>query len=112
MPPIDYERVRDRRDELGLRNGQIASELDLETPSVENIMCGNADPSMRVVHGLSRLLGLTVAVIVGGARTPQGDPSEPPIQPTKGPAGPPSRQDTEDKKTRRSGPRRAAERAA
>lgn len=106
MPAIDFVLVRDRRDELNIRNPTLASELEITTPSVENIMCGNTDPSMRVVHGLSRILTLPVSKILIGERTSDGElPDQPDSTPRpKDPSGPARRKDTED---RRTGPKRA-----
>ncbi|HEX5405303.1 MAG TPA: helix-turn-helix transcriptional regulator, partial [Pseudonocardiaceae bacterium] len=95
MPPIDHRLVRDKRDELDLSNGDLAEILGTKSTYVVNIMCGSRSPSRRLIHRLSRALDLPVDKIVvsqDGERTPQGDPSGPPVQPKNEPVGPPRRQ--------------------
>jgi transcriptional regulator with XRE-family HTH domain len=106
MPDIDHVLVRDRRDELDLSNADVADRIGTTYNYVVNIMCGSGSPSLRMIYRISRALGIPVEQIVAsqdGERTPQGDPSEPPIQPKNEPTGPSRRKDTEHKKT---GPKR------
>jgi transcriptional regulator with XRE-family HTH domain len=111
--PVDAHRLRFRRDELGLRNGEVAERADITISPryVENIMQGRDQPSRRVILALARVLKMPAVEIDpeinAGKRTPHGDPSEPPIQPA-GPKAPPRRQDHEPQK----GPKRARDGAA
>lgn len=105
MPPVNAARLRDRRDELDLTNGELAELVKVSQGYSENIMCGADQPSMRVIYRLSRALDLPVDQIVNGDRTPKGDPSEPPVQPAKGPKAPPRRDAPK-------GPKRAQSRRA
>lgn len=95
MPPVNHERLRDRRDELDLSNADIAGSVERAPKYIENILCGSDEPSMRTIHRLSRVLDLPVDEITAGKRTPKGDPSEPPIQPKNEPTHPPKRQEKE-----------------
>lgn len=109
---VDADRLRYRRDELGLRNAEVAERADIEISPryIENIMQGRDQPSRRVILALARVLGMPAEeidpdVLTMGKRTPHGDPSEPPNQPPNSPKGPPRRQDHDDKKGG-TGPRR------
>ena len=101
MPAIDHELVCETRDELGLRTSQILeqlnAELDLGRKSLDNILCGNRNPSMRVVRALGRILGLPVSRIVLNEGEQPVTPAKP--ERPKDPSGPARRQDTEEKKT-------------
>ncbi|MCI2421473.1 helix-turn-helix transcriptional regulator [Saccharopolyspora sp. K220] len=99
MPPVNATRLRDRRDELDLTNTELARRVGTSQGYVENILCGADAPSKRVIYRLSRVLDLPVDEIEAGRRTPQGDPSEPPVQPPNAPTHPPRRQDHEPGKT-------------
>lgn len=91
MPPVDHDKLRERRDELDLSNPDLAEQLGISTNYLVNIMCGSNDPGPRLIHRLSRVLELPREEFDLGKRTPKGDPSEPPQQPPNEPKGPPSR---------------------
>jgi transcriptional regulator with XRE-family HTH domain len=106
MPDVDYELLRDTRDERGLRTAQIveqhAEELGIGRDSLDNIFCGNRRPSMRVVRALSRILDLPVERIIRGGGTEPAEPNKT-SERQKDPSGPSRRQDREE---RRTGPKR------
>lgn len=108
MPPVDVNRLKDRRAELDLSNQSIADRMKTSEAYVRNLMCGADDPSLRMIYKLSRALNLPVDEITAGRRTPQGVPSGPPIQPKNEPKGPPKRQDKEPTKA----PKRARDQVA
>lgn len=91
MPAINHKLLRKRRDELDLSNGELAGLAEVNYKYLSNILSGGDEPSMRIIHRLSRALDLSVEAILA---KPQGDPSEPPTQPSR-PAGTPKRQATE-----------------
>ncbi len=95
MPAIDHYRARDRRDELDLDNAALAEMVGRSKKYVENVLYGIDEPSMRLAYRLERALDLPKGSLTAGKRTPQGDPSEPPIQPKSEPTHPPNRQDKE-----------------
>ncbi|MEC3975104.1 helix-turn-helix domain-containing protein [Amycolatopsis sp. H20-H5] len=101
MPAVNHPRLVDRRDELDLSNPELADRMGISKGYLENILYGVDEPSMRVIHRFTRVLGLGLHEV---RRTPDGDPSGPPKQPPTSPAGPPKRGTTEKK----TGPRRAA----
>lgn len=103
MPAVNSPRLRDRRDELDMSNADVAKLVNLSPRYLENIMSGTDEPSGRVIHRLARVLKIPVEEIRADSPTPKGDPSEPPVQPTR-PAGPRPRPDRE---TRKTGPKRA-----
>lgn len=112
---VDADRLRCRRDELGLRNSEVAELADIEISPryVENIMQGRDQPARRVIFSLARVLKVPAEEIDpdirAGKRTPRGVPSEPPNQPKNEPTHPPKRQDKEGD---RKAPRRIADGAA
>lgn len=97
---VDSDRISDRRDELGLTNAAVARLVNQSPRYVENIMHGSDQPSRRVIYALARALNLHPTEvdpeIHAGKRTPQGDPSEPPIQPKNEPKSPPPRRGKKD----------------
>ncbi|MEV6879711.1 helix-turn-helix transcriptional regulator [Amycolatopsis sp. NPDC051128] len=93
MPAVNHELLRSKRDELDLSNGDLAAKAEVSPNYLVNIVSGVNNPSMRIVHRLSRALGLAVEDIV--MAKPTGDPSDPPTQPAGGPKAPPTRKDTE-----------------
>lgn len=100
MPPTNHQTLRSRRDQLDLSNAELAAKAGVNPDYLVNIICGVDNPSMRVIHRLSRVLKLPVEDILA---KPTGDPSDPPKQPANEPKGPPTRQEREPTK----GPRRA-----
>lgn len=110
MPPVNFERLRDRRDELDLSNEALAEQMGLSQGYAENILYGTDEPSMRVIYRFSRVLDLPVKEIVVADPDPDPNPaSEPePAQPAreKDPAGPPARRNGRDD---RRGPRRVTQ---
>lgn len=106
MPAVNFERLRDRRDELGLTNARLAELVGKSQGYVENILYGTDEPSRQVMYRLRDALNLPMSEIEADKRDepPQGDPSEPPVQPPTGPSGPPKRRNgARDER----GPRRA-----
>lgn len=101
------EFLADLRDDRGWTNRQVAERLDIPRSegSVINWMCGSDQPGRAAIRALARLFNVTEQEIRSGRRTPQGDPSEPPVQPTKGPPAPPKRGGPK-------GPKRAQSRSA
>lgn len=104
MPPVNTERLRDRRDELDLSNADLAGRMEMSESYLRNILCGADEPSKRLIYRFSRVLDLPVEDIE--AIKPQGDPSEPPDQP-KVPKPPPKR-----KESAGGGPKRGVSRGA
>jgi transcriptional regulator with XRE-family HTH domain len=93
MPAVNHELLRSKRDELDLSNADLAAKAEVSPNYLVNIVSGVNNPSMRIIHRLSRALKLPVDQIV--AAKPTGDPTDPPVQPSGGPKGPPKRNDTE-----------------
>lgn len=93
--------LRERRDELGLTNNDLAHALKISYGYLSNILGGTDAPSNRVVHQLAKQLrmpvdavraqvrevrGVPVTTMVerGGKQGgTQGDPSTPPVQPPR-----------------------------
>lgn len=107
MPPVNFDRLRDRRDELGLSNAKLAELVGKSQGYVENILYGNDDPSRQVMYRLRDALDLSMSEIEASDKTPQGDPSEPPAQPPPPPPPPSRRQEKAGK-----GPKRLTQRVA
>lgn len=102
MPPVNTEVLKERRDQLDLSNAELAELVKISPDYLRNVICGADDPGRRLIHRFSRVLGIPVGTIeAAGERTPQGDPSEPPVQPPNAPKAPPSRQVKEKKAPRR-----------
>lgn len=111
MPAVDINFLRELRHEYDLSIPDLAARLNISDGYLVNILCGADEPSMRVIHRFAREFNQPVdkILIAAGERTPQGDPSEPPVQPKNEPTRPPSRQDKEGSTK---APRKIAENAA
>lgn len=104
MPPVNRERLKQRRDERDLSNKELAELVKISPRYLDNVLCGVDKPSQRLIYRFARELELPVEeleVIEDGKRTPKGDPSEPPVQPPNTPTAPPRRPTSEP-----TGPRR------
>ncbi|MGW4484283.1 helix-turn-helix domain-containing protein [Amycolatopsis sp. NPDC004368] len=101
---LDLDRLKERQDELDFSRSALAERMRISRGHLNNILNGTAKPSRRVIYRFSRELDLPIQEFWCGKRTPQGDPSEPPRQPTREPVGPARRQDKETQ----TGPKRAA----
>jgi transcriptional regulator with XRE-family HTH domain len=71
MPPINRARLRDRRDELDLRNRVLADRLEISESYLNNIICGVNEPSQRLIYRMERVLALAV-----GELTPDELPAD------------------------------------
>lgn len=95
MPAVNFELLRDKRDELDLSNEDLAAKLNLSYGYVANILGGRDKPSRRVIRRFERVLGLAEGTAESqGQRQPKGDPSEPPVQPKNEPTAPPKREES------------------
>jgi transcriptional regulator with XRE-family HTH domain len=61
MPPINRARLRDRRDELDLRNKHLAERLEISESYLNNLICGVNEPSQRLIYRMARVLAVPLA---------------------------------------------------
>lgn len=93
--------LRHRRDVKGLTNQKVADllsadlEYEVTEKRIRNLLSGSDEPSLRIAYGLERVLGIAEgdSLATAGKRTPQGDPSTPPVQPKNEPTHPTTRRE-------------------
>lgn len=58
MPQVKGSEIREKRQRLGVKPGEMADRVGISTPHLRNIELGNRTPAIEVVHRLARELGV------------------------------------------------------
>ena len=70
MTDLDFKtiglKIKERRQELGITQEQIANSLDVNPSHVSNIECGRANPSLTALVRIANVLECSVDYFISG----------------------------------------------
>ena len=73
MTDLDFKtiglKIKERRQELGITQEQIANSLDVNPSHVSNIECGSANPSLTALVRIANVLECSVDYFISGEYT-------------------------------------------
>ena len=77
---VAYEfgrRVRERRQELGLSQAELAGATGTSQPAIARLEAGGTEPTLRTITGLARVLGAVWVIGPNGVATGETDAPAP-----------------------------------
>lgn len=77
-------RVRERREERGLSQAELAREVGTSQPAIARLEAGGTEPTLRTIARLARALGTVWAISSTGVTQSGGtDATSPPAKPSR-----------------------------